>query len=376
MRRIIGFFAVGILMILVLTANIFATSLEDLENQKDDIRQEINQGRAELNEKEKALEELNEKLTGINNELRAVTLELEGLQSQAEDKEKEIEETQERLDQNLLEQEKYKAQAIERLKVMYEYGDSGYIDVLIEADNIIDFLTRLEYLNKILEYDNEMFEKMAQIQRDIETDKEKLEVEKANIEHLLAETDIKKRELEDIEKEQNALMSKIENDKELLQAQLKKWEAAEAEIQQRIIRKLQESTLVYSGDKFCWPVKNHYRISSEFGTRIHPIYGYAETHTGIDIPSSYGNDIYAAANGVVIDSRWSDSYGNLIIVDHGSGYATLYGHNSKRLVAEGDTVVKGQKIALAGSTGWSTGNHLHFGVQVNGKWVNPMNYFE
>lgn len=365
-----------ILIFILLSINIFATTVEELKDKKDEIKDNIEQGQKEIKEKQASLAELTKGLEAINVELQETTLIVEGYENQLVVKQQEIDTTQKQLDQSISDQKKYKAQAMERIKVMYEYGDSGYMDVLIESKNLNDFFTRLEYLNEIVEYDDNMFENLAQIQKDIEMAKEKLITEQANLEHLKAEADLHMQSLEGLVAEQKTLMQTIENDKDLLEQQIKEWEKAEEEIDQMIIEKMNASGLKYAGGEMSWPVQGHYYISSYFGTRIHPIYGYTETHKGLDIPAPYGTSITAAASGVVISSRWSNSYGNVIVVDHGSGYATLYAHCSSRLVSDGDVVERGQVIAKIGSTGWSTGNHLHFGVQVSGKWVNPLDYFE
>ncbi len=376
MKQFIKHTTALLLVCILLTVNMFATTLDELKDKKGNIEENIKEGTAALESKKASLKELNEELDQINAELRQASLVIEGYELQLITKQEEIDEQQIKLEQAILDQEKYKAQAIERIRVMYEYGDSGYIDVLIESKNITDFFTNLEYLNGIVKYDDQMFEKLAQIELEIQTAKAKLVTEHAELEHLKAEADIHKRSLEGLVAEQNKLMKTIENDKELLLEQLNEWKKAEAELDQLIIQKLNSSNLKYAGGEFNWPVAGHYYISSYFASRIHPIYGYVENHTGLDIPAPYGTNVTAAASGIVIDSRWSNSYGNVIVIDHGSGYATLYAHNSKLLVSNGDAVARGQVIAKIGSTGWSTGNHLHFGVQVGGKWVNPLDYFE
>lgn len=376
MKQVIKHITAFLLVFVLLTVNLFATTLDELKDEKDVIEDNIKEGKKDLEDKERSLEELNASLDQINTELQETSLVIEGYETQLTDKQKQIDEEQKKLEQAIIDHEKYMLQAMERIKVMYEYGDSGYIDVLIESKNLTDFFTRLEYLNEIVQYDDQMFEKLAQIELEIEVTKENLVTEHLELEHLKAEADIHKNSLETLVAEQNKLMTTIENDKELLLQQLDELKKAEAEIDQLIIQKLNSSNLKYSGGELNWPVEGNYYISSYFGSRVHPIYGYVETHNGLDIPAPYGTNVTAAASGVVISSRFSNSYGNVIIIDHGSGYATLYGHNSKRLVSDGDTVTRGQVIAKIGSTGWSTGNHLHFGVQINGKWVNPLDYFE
>ena len=123
-----------------------------------------------------------------------------------------------------------------------------------------------------------------------------------------------------------------------------------------------------------WPVPGYYRISSDYVDRTSPIFGAAEFHTGIDIPASYGEDVVAAADGVVITSGWVNGYGNTVMISHGSGIVTLYGHNSSLVISNGQSVKKGQVIAKIGSTGYSTGNHCHFEVRINGDHTSPWPY--
>ena len=123
-----------------------------------------------------------------------------------------------------------------------------------------------------------------------------------------------------------------------------------------------------------WPVPGNYRVSSGYVDRTSPIFGTAEFHTGIDIPANYGTSVVAAADGVVITAGWVNGYGNTVMISHGSGLVTLYGHNSSLVVSKGDSVKKGQTIAKVGSTGYSTGNHCHFEVRKDGDHVDPNIY--
>ncbi|MBC7959178.1 MAG: peptidoglycan DD-metalloendopeptidase family protein, partial [Vallitaleaceae bacterium] len=289
----------------------------------------------------------------------------------------------------IVEQAGYKEDVEKRIKVMYEYGDSGYIDVLLEADNLMDFFTRMEYLTQILNYDDNMFEKLENIQIDIEEQKAQLELEGASLDHLKAEADLQKNQLEDLYIEKNIQVDKLQNDKEMRLAQIAEQEAERAEIDKQIqieiekekerIRKANKKKLIFSDGEFKWPVEGYYTISSPFQTRISPITGREEHHNGLDIPAPKGTEVRAAASGYVVLSYKSSSYGNVVIISHGTNngkdYVTLYAHNSKNLVNKGDAIVKGDLIALVGSTGWSTGNHSHFGVQIDGVWVNPARYF-
>ena len=141
------------------------------------------------------------------------------------------------------------------------------------------------------------------------------------------------------------------------------------------IKELQDSQRVYEGGTFTWPCPSSTYITDSFGWRIHPIYGYWKLHTGTDIGGSYGVDVVAAAAGKVIMADWYGGYGNCVMIDHGSGLVTLYGHLSGYNCYYGQEVSRGEVIAFVGSTGNSTGPHLHFEVRVNGDYVDPMGYF-
>ena len=143
------------------------------------------------------------------------------------------------------------------------------------------------------------------------------------------------------------------------------------ELETEILRK-QSNNGEYVGGKMLWPVPGHTRISSYFGYRIHPIFKTKKLHTGLDIPAPTGSSVVAAADGTVISSGVLGGYGNAVLIDHGGGIVTLYGHNSSLLVSEGQKVKKGDQISRAGSTGFSTGPHVHFEVRRNGKYEDPI----
>ena len=130
----------------------------------------------------------------------------------------------------------------------------------------------------------------------------------------------------------------------------------------------------YDGGAFCWPAPSYTRVSSEYGYRIHPIYGTQKFHNGVDLAAPGGSPILAAYDGVVVAATYNASMGNYVMIDHGDGLYTIYMHASSLLVSAGQSVSRGQKIALVGSTGNSTGNHLHFSVRLNGSYVSPWNY--
>jgi murein DD-endopeptidase MepM/ murein hydrolase activator NlpD len=172
----------------------------------------------------------------------------------------------------------------------------------------------------------------------------------------------------------------IEDDKELLKEQIEQMEKEQEERDKKILELIalySDKELLFGDGLLDWPVPGYGRVSSKFGPRIHPVYGYKSNHTGIDIPAPYGQNIISSAAGRVIFAGWGTAYGNYVLIDHGVDkqgrhIVTQYAHCSSMLVVEGDNVLRGDVIAKIGSTGWSTGNHLHYGVQLGGTWMDPL----
>ena len=364
-----------LLIAVFFTSTVFAETLDELEDKKAALEEDIENGQNEIEAMEKEIEEIHAHIADLNNDILAIIGEIDAYNVQLEDKQLEIETTQKDLKKAREDEEVYSEQVDERIKVMYEYGEAEYLDILLESNNLGDFFNRLEYLQKILEYDEGMILQLEAIRSEIVAKEAQLVLEEAALENLKTEASAKKKEMEDLVVQVSLEMERVENDKELLTAQIKEWEKVDEELDAQIKKKIAESKLVFNEGTFKWPLPGHYYISSGFVNRIHPIYGYHEKHKGIDIPAPYGTQVLAAASGMVIRSNWSNSYGNVVVIDHGSGYATLYAHNSRLLVSEGEAIVRGQAIAEVGSTGWSTGNHLHFGIQINGGWVDPQQFY-
>ncbi|MBN2796410.1 MAG: peptidoglycan DD-metalloendopeptidase family protein [Clostridia bacterium] len=253
---------------------------------------------------------------------------------------------------------------------MYMNGTVGYFEVLLESKNFEDLLVRIDLLQRIIESDTDLILQMEVDQANVEEKKANLENEQTKLVTLQDEMTVKKSELKAQIAELEEKQIKLEEDIEAVAIQIDEINE-DAEKVKAIIEdlKLQE---LYAGGKMIWPVDGYRTISSPFGNRIHPILGVYKMHTGIDIPCPTGTKIMAAQQGTVIWSNWLSSYGKAIMIDHGGGIVTLYAHNSSLIVKKGDKIVKGQVIALSGSTGNSTGPHLHFEVRENGEYVDPM----
>ncbi len=260
----------------------------------------------------------------------------------------------------------------ERVDVMYRNGTIGYAEVLLNSKNLTDLLTNLDMVKKIVNHDVELLKEMK-TQRDIiEEEKIGLENQKQQLVSLKSNVEKKQQMLVVSRGEQESLRKDLAKDKVAVEKMLDETKKKADELTKEL-RSLQ-STGDYVGGELQWPVPGYTRVTSPFGNRIHPILQTKKFHTGIDIAAPSGKNVVAAGAGKVITAGTLGSYGKAVIIDHGGGIMTLYAHNSKLLVSNGDTVTKGQGIALIGSTGASTGPHLHFEVRKNGQYVNPIPY--
>ncbi|MGG2197750.1 murein hydrolase activator EnvC family protein [Paenibacillus validus] len=282
-----------------------------------------------------------------------------------------------------------------RLRLMYMNGVVSYTDVLLSSTNFSDFLDRLEALRSIVNQDKKILEANKRDRATIDEKRIAIEKQLAEVKNLYAETSAvkadllvkekekevkiaslaqKEKELEDISEEVEAQLVKVASQEAAKQRALQEAKAAEAAKSKGA--KAAGPVYTYSGGKFGYPLPKVVNMSSDFGTRKDPFTGRSSTHNGIDFPSPAGTSILAAEDGVVIVASWWSGYGNTVIIDHGKGVWTLYGHirNDGIVVEKGDTVKRGQKIAEVGSTGRSTGNHLHFEVRINESPVDPKPY--
>jgi murein DD-endopeptidase MepM/ murein hydrolase activator NlpD len=271
-----------------------------------------------------------------------------------------------------------------RLRLMYMNGFVSYMDVLLSATSFSDFLNRLDALKSIVNQDKEILASNKKDRETVALKKEQTEKQLAQVKLLYEQADQVRDELQAKEKEKEvkiASLSKMEKDLEHISEENEKlliqFAAQEAALQakKRAASKANTSNVfTYSGGKFGFPLASKAPLTSDFGTRVNPVTGQkGEFHKGIDFGAPGGTSILAAENGVVIVASWWNGYGNTVILDHGNGVWTLYGHirNDGIVVKKGDSVKRGQKIAEVGSTGQATGNHLHFEVRKNEQPIDP-----
>lgn len=342
---------------------------QNLSDDKQNIKSEINELEAEketvLAEKEK----LDVEVTAIEQDIDDVNVKIEGYEQSISEVEAELEKAEEKLDAQY---ETYK----KRIRVMYENGSTGYLDVLLSSDSIGDFFEKIEVVSQIAEYDSNLMNKLKEEKQKIQDKKDELETLKGRLVDSKNVLQDKKDNLDSKMRERDAMIQQIEGSQEALEKQLKEIEAQEAEVRRQIaaLSGGGSSNEQYVGGSMLWPTPSCRIITSPYGWRLHPVLKYEKLHTGIDIGAGYGAKIIAVQSGKVIKATYNGAYGNYVVVDHGGGVCTLYAHQSSMAVSVGQKVSAGDTIGYVGSTGYSTGPHLHFEVIINGSTVDPMGY--
>ena len=266
----------------------------------------------------------------------------------------------------------------ERVKALYVHGKTSYVEVILTSKDFTDFLSRLDFMGKIVAHDQELLEKNKEDQALIAEKKQEIDRYLTELQKQYAELENKKQALASMHKERRVQIASLQSQAVDYEKEIEKYDHQLSQLVKEYNRINQELAKVYwTGGVLAWPLPTQYTtISSPFGPRIHPITKKSSFHSGIDLPAPAGTPIYAAESGKVILAEYYGGYGNTVIIDHGAGMSTLYGHIRPGgiKVKAGQVVERGQKIAEVGTTGLSTGNHLHFSVLKQGDYVDPMQY--
>lgn len=365
-----------LLISLIFGTTIIASSMDELEEEKVNIEKAFEEAQKGLAESREELVVVNSSIKNLELEIVEMKYQIDDLEALLDGKKTEVDDIKLELLDIRVDQDTLYDQAKQRIKVLYEYGNAGYLEVLFDSDDMVDFFNRLEYINRLVEFDLKLFQELDQFEEEILAQESQLEVQEAELIRLTNEANLQKNQLENVVVSKNLEVQNILDDQGLYEQMMDDLEEAEKQVDAEIKELIRQSKLKYAGGKMEWPTPGWYRITSPFGPRLHPIYKTWRMHNGLDIGAGGGTTIVAAASGEIIVAKYNSAYGNYVIIDHGSGYATLYAHCSKLLVAKGQAVVRGEQIAKVGSTGWSTGNHLHFGVQLYGEWQDPIEYIK
>lgn len=404
-------------------AGILASSLEEAQQEKAQLEDALKSANELITQLNNSKEDIKEKVVQLDSELNRISAKISELEVQLDEKNSDIQTAKEQL-QSARQEEKRQYESMKlRIRYMYEKKQDSYIETIVSAQSFSDLLNVLEYIRQITAYDRQMLERYQQSIEDVAKAKSTLETEQTELSDMKAEVaknqeavgnllDAKKSELAKVETElsntneqadafEAELRAQEEAIQQIIQLEAEKKARREAARKAReeaeAAKRAQEESLtdddiidddiidsdddtydetedVYEGGTFVWPCPSSRRVTSDFGVRESPTAGASTNHKGIDIGAPYGASIVAAADGVVAFAGYSDSCGNYVMIDHGGGIYTVYMHASQLCVSSNEKVSAGQQIAKVGSTGISTGNHLHFGVSENGTYVSPWNY--
>jgi len=263
-----------------------------------------------------------------------------------------------------------------RVRAINEEGRVNYVGVLLGSTSFGDFISRFDMLKLLVQQDSKLFSQVRMAKKELEEKRTDVENRRTQLLALQAKATEREQQVAEKRAEHEVVSRSLNTRVSSLQAQLEAYDAEAAQIADRVWQ-LQQAQRRTNGGTFSpvYPVRNAV-ITDSFGPRLHPILNVWRQHNGTDFAANYGAPVYAIEGGVVIMAGWNDAYGNLVVIDHGNGIASWYGHSSKLLVSEGDTVTQGQQISQAGSTGWSTGPHVHLEIHVNGKPTDPMAYLQ
>lgn len=369
-----------ILLVLIILTSVFAIMPASASQTISDMQNQIELNTKKQKELAAKIKNLKNEQNSTQNEINLLDLQLESLSTEAEGLQLKIDDLNEKIKANetsieILIDEIDKNNVIleKRLRASYKRGGAGYLELILNADNILDALTRIDMIQRIVQDDVDLLKDIQKQKDNLVALKEQQEQEKLNVETAKADLNAKLKEVEASQAEKESYMIALEKDMKESQAMEEKMEQENARLEKEIQQKMLE--MAYAGGSMIWPLPyNNRRITSDFGKRIHPLYGYWTNHRGIDIACPYNTEVYAVNSGVVQYAGYHYSYGWYVIIDHGGKIATLYAHNTKLLVQTGQKVSIGDVIALSGSTGESTGPHLHFEVRKNGVCVDPKPY--
>ena len=354
------------------------SEMKDLKNSLSDVKKLVKQL-----ENEKS--DLKNYVVQLDATLETIDAKIADLLAQITEKEADIVIAQSQLKEaKEVEEEQYDSMS-ERIKCNYEKGEYYSLSNILSATSFLDMLNRITYEEAIAEYDRKKLDEFIAHREYIEVCEQQLQVEKEYLdamkvsvenEQAAVETllETKKKEIESYEKSISTKEKAIREYEADIAEQNEIIAQLEKAVEEEKKKLMQNNAPIYDGGKFAFPLESYTRISDEYGWRTHPILNTRQFHNGVDFAAPKGTKIYAAYDGVVVAATYSATMGNYVMIDHGDSLYTIYMHASKLYVSKGDVVVKGQHIAGVGTTGRSTGNHLHFGVRLNGNYVSPWNY--
>ena len=397
MRRRILTFIIMIVVLFCFSINVFSnteatnTETQNTENnevsnktlleQSNEVRQKLEESstrleyvQSELSTSLQQIQELGDKITEYENQYNDLKNQVAEMEANIEVIDADINKVQAEYDrkENLLKK---------RMVALYKAGDATYLDVLLSSSSIVDFLSKYYMLEKIIDYDTDLMKELEVEKNSIENKKQEQEKKKADLKVAKAKAGQMQILMENNKMLQENYSAKLTTEEATLNEQILQYKQEQEEIERQIQAAINWSgdlAIQYKGGVMIWPVGvNGTYITSPFGNRLHPIQGVYKYHSGIDIGNAgYGAPVLAAADGVVTYAGVMSGYGNCVMINHGSGIVTLYGHGQTIYATLGQTVKQGDVIMAVGSTGNSTGPHLHFEVRKDGVATSPIPFLK
>lgn len=353
----------------------WAETIEEKRAQLDEIQQKLGEKDAQLEDKKKEISNAMERLILTQEELAEAKRKLAAIESRQQALSIKIRQNEAALAAKQKEYDKSRSVYKKRLRDIYENGKVNYLDVLLGAADFRDFSSRMYLLQRVIRRDFALIDRLEEQREALLQQKAELDDIRKQLAAAHAESQKEKEIVAQKTVERQKLYEQALAEKAQLDAEYEELQRNSQEITAMIQRMEQEGRMMPQAGgtgQLAWPVNGE--ITSPFGWRVHPIWGTQIFHAGLDIGADYGDPVHAADSGTVVFAGWMGGYGNAVMIDHGGGMVTLYGHNSSITVGEGEQVSKGQTIALAGSTGNSTGPHCHFEVRIHGEVVSPLQY--
>lgn len=389
------------------------SNLSEAQQEKKTLENDLQKAKELIDSLKGSKEDIQSEVEKLDKQLNEISGKVKELESQLSKKRQEIANTESALNKAKEQEKKQYRNMKKRIQFMYENGQTSYVEMLLSADSFTDFLNAVEYITQISQYDRKMLKEYQNMQVTIADTQKTLETDYASLQSLQAKVQEEKQAVAALESAKKGELNDVADDLTDAQTVAKAYEA-EIQAQNEVIAQIQAAqkraaeqqaaqqqaqaaeenqgatdaagenqntaqNTTPSGNgqstgTMMWPCPSSKRVTSDYGPRTSPTNGASSNHKGIDIGAAYGADIVAADGGTVLVATYSSSGGNYVIIDHGGGLCTVYMHASSLTVSAGQTVSKGQVIAKVGSTGISTGNHLHFGVTLNGVYVSPWGY--
>lgn len=389
------------------------SNLSEAQQEKKTLENDLQKAKELIDSLKGSKEDIQSGVEKLDKQLNEISGKVKELESRLSKKRQEIANTESALNKAKEQEKKQYRNMKKRIQFMYENGQTSYVEMLLSADSFTDFLNAVEYITQISQYDRKMLKEYQNMQVTIADTQKTLETDYASLQSLQAKVQEEKQAVAALESAKKGELNDVADDLTDAQSVAKAYEA-EIQAQNEVIAQIQAAqkraaeqqaaqqqaqaaeenqgatdaagenqntaqNTTPSGNgqstgSMMWPCPSSKRVTSDYGPRTSPTNGASSNHKGIDIGAAYGADIVAADGGTVLVATYSSSGGNYVIIDHGGGLCTVYMHASSLTVSAGQTVSKGQVIAKVGSTGISTGNHLHFGVTLNGVYVSPWGY--